>query len=427
MHIEEPGRQIPVSGFFDVLVAGGGIAGVAAALAAARAGAAVCLLEKACALGGLATLGNVIVYLPLCDGLGNQVIAGLGEELLKLSVADLTEDDLQARFRRVPDCWLPGGDLEERQRVRYQVEFNPVAYMLALEKLVVDSNIHLLYDTRVCAVKKNGDHISHLIIENKSGRSAVACRAVVDASGDADLCFLAGEETETLDSNVLCGWFYHYDERGIHLHSLSNDFSPYALKDGATGPFFCGDDAGQVTAQILGSRQLIRQRLERLRQTSPGDDLQPVSIPTIATFRMTRRLVSSFSLGEQHAQTAQSLFSHPGSSFTDTVGLTGDWRKRGPVYPIPLRALRGEKNHNLLAAGRCISADTTAWDVTRAIPTCVVTGEAAGAAAALAVQHTAGDVHALPITLLQERLRRQGVLLAQDLIDSRTESPIDHT
>jgi len=330
----------------------------------------------------------------------------LGEELLKLSVVDLTKDNLQARFRRIPACWLPGGDLEERKQVRYQVEFNPVSFMLALEELVVESGISLLYDTLLCAVKKKGDHISHLIIENKSGRSAIACQTVVDASGDADVCFLSGEETESLDSNVLCGWFYHQDSRGLHLHSLSNDFSPYALKEGAAGPFFRGDDAEQVTAQILGSRELIRQRLEQLHRKSPGDDLQPVSIPTIACFRMTRRLVSSFSLGERHVH----------RWFEDTVGLTGDWRKRGPVYAIPLRALRGEFNHNLLAAGRCISVDTTAWDVTRAIPTCAVTGEAAGAAAALAAWHSTSDVHSLPLDLLQEHLRRQGVLIAQELV-----------
>ena len=74
----EPAKRLPVSGEFDVIVVGGGIAGVAAAIAAARNGADVCLLEKEFGLGGLATLVNIIKYLPLCDGLGNQVIGGLG-------------------------------------------------------------------------------------------------------------------------------------------------------------------------------------------------------------------------------------------------------------------------------------------------------------------------------------------------------------
>ena len=86
--VVEPERRVPVTGVYDVVVAGGGIAGVAAAVAAARAGASVCLLDKESALGGLATLGNVITWLPICDGRGRQVIGGLGEELLRLSVID---------------------------------------------------------------------------------------------------------------------------------------------------------------------------------------------------------------------------------------------------------------------------------------------------------------------------------------------------
>ncbi len=86
--IKEPARQLPISGSYDIAVIGGGIAGVSAAIAAARQGASVCLIEKENALGGLATLGNIVVYLPLCDGLGHKVSGGVSEELLKLSVRD---------------------------------------------------------------------------------------------------------------------------------------------------------------------------------------------------------------------------------------------------------------------------------------------------------------------------------------------------
>ena len=84
--IEEKAKQIPVYGEYDVAVVGGGIAGIAAALAASRHGAKTVLIEKQFALGGLATLGLVTIYLPICDGCGRQVSFGIAEELLKLSM-----------------------------------------------------------------------------------------------------------------------------------------------------------------------------------------------------------------------------------------------------------------------------------------------------------------------------------------------------
>jgi hypothetical protein len=404
--ILEPARRIPVSESCDVLVAGGGIAGVAAALAAARLGVTVCMVEKACALGGLATLGNVTVWLPLCDGRGRQVSAGLAEELLKLSVADLGRDHPASGFQGIPTCWQAGGDLEQRRRDRYLARFNPSSYMLALEQLLVTNGVQLLYDTRACAVQRKDCTITHLVLENKSGRSAVACKMVVDATGDADICFLAGEQTESLDSNVLCGWFYSLADGEMRLHAMTRAFSPYAAREGAAGPFFRGDDATEVTAQVLGSRALIREKIADLRARDPASDVQLVLPPTIPTFRMTRRLVGEHSLGEVDAH----------RWFEDTVGLTGDWRKPGPVYAFPLRALCGVKNTNLLAAGRCMSADSTAWDVTRAIPGCAVTGEAAGTAAALAVLRGVSTTRALTVEVIQQQLCSQGALLEPDLV-----------
>lgn len=405
-NIEEPVRQIPVTGEYDVVVVGGGIAGVAAAVAAARCSVRVCLIERYCALGGLATLGNVTMWLPLCDGRGHQVIAGLGEELLKLSVAELSRDYPAARFKGVPACWMHGGDLGERTNHRYRADFNPAAYMVSIEKLVVDSDVDLLYDTRFCSVRREGTRLSHVIVENKSGRSALACRSVVDATGDADVCFAAGEEIVSLDSNVLCGWFYTLTNGELKLHQLSNRYSPYAEKVNAEGPFFRGDDASQVTDHILQTRALLRETLGELRAKHPKDDPQLMMPATMACFRMTRRLVGRFTLAEKHMH----------QWFDDAIGLTGDWRRSGPVYAIPFRCLRAVRTSNLTVAGRCISVDNTAWDALRAIPPCVVTGEGAGTAAALAAKHTDGDVNALDSRILENQLREQGVLLDPALV-----------
>jgi hypothetical protein len=151
---------------------------------------------------------------------------------------------------------------------------------------------------------------------------------------------------------------------------------------------------------------LIREKMADLRARDPESDVQLILPPTIPTFRMTRRLVGEHSLGEADVH----------RWFEDTVGLTGDWRKPGPVYAFPLGTLCGVTNSNLLAAGRCMSADSTAWDVTRAIPGCAVTGEAAGTAAALGVLQGADNLRAIPVTRIQQQLRSQGALLEPDLV-----------
>lgn len=93
-------------------VAGGGIAGIAAALASSRNGAKVILIEKQCALGGLAILGLITIYLPLCDGMGKQVIYGIGEELLRLSIKYGYEDNY-------PNAWLDNNNIEERKKTAF--------------------------------------------------------------------------------------------------------------------------------------------------------------------------------------------------------------------------------------------------------------------------------------------------------------------
>ena len=406
--IHEPSREIPVTADYDVVVVGGGMAGVAAALAAARRSARVCLVERFCALGGMATLGNIAVWLPLCDGRGNQVIAGMAEELLNLSLADLREDMTAAWFRHPPACWRGEGSREERIRQRYRASFNPSSFLLALEKLIVESGVTLMYDTRVCAVYREGDRISHVLVENKSGRSALAAKVFIDATGDADVCFAAGEATESLDSNVPAAWFYTLIDGELALQKLTQPYDPHGGTDGVDGPFFRGDDGADVTAHLIESRRLLAKRLAEMRAKHPDDNVQPLLPAMLPNLRMTRRLVGQATVTEDDVH----------HWFDDTIGLSGDWRKAGPVYAIPLRALQATKHANLLAAGRCISASGYAWENLRAIAPCAVTGEAAGTAAAMAARHTAGDVSALDVPSLQRQLRSQNVLLDRDLVDA---------
>ena len=122
----------------------------------------------------------------------------------------------------------------------------------------------------------------------------------------------------------------------------------------------------------------------------------PVCLPTIPQVRMTRRL------NGRYVMNVTEMHKH----FADSVGKFGDWRKRGPAYELPFSVLTGKKVDNLLCAGRCISVTDEMWDVTRVIPVCAVSGEAAGTAAAMFSDFSNAD-----IASLQSRLTENGVRL----------------
>ena len=404
----EPAHEVPVLSDYDVVVVGGGIAGVAAALAARRAGAKTCLLERYCSLGGLATVGNVIVYLPLDDGMGHQVSAGICEELIKLCANDEPKERKELMLGPIPACWQqPGGDIEERKQHRYRTGFNPVTYMYKLERLMLKEHIKIYYDTRFVNVLKTGDSISAVVIESKGGRQAITTRAVVDASGEADVCYAAGEKTVSVGGNVRSAWFYYVDNGTLKLKPWSQRFragKPFS----DVGRTFRGDSADQVTQQIIETREYMMAAFEQMKSENPGHDMFPIMVPTIPTHRMTRRLAGTVTLRptDDHRW------------FADCVGITPDWRKAGPVFAIPLRAIAAVKTPNLITAGRCISSFGDTWDVTRVIPTCAVTGEAAGACAALyAKDPQVQSIRTLDVTAVQKYLRRKGVLIDRKLVE----------
>ena len=122
----------------DVLVCGGGFAGISAALGAARQGKEVILLEKQFMLGGLGTSGLITIYLPLCDGYGRQVSFGIAEELFRLSISMGAEENY-------PSNWLDSDDISKRtdKDQRFEVQFNPQLFAILAEKLLLENGVVL--------------------------------------------------------------------------------------------------------------------------------------------------------------------------------------------------------------------------------------------------------------------------------------------
>ncbi len=369
--IFEPARDIPVAGHFDVIVAGGGFAGISAALSAKRAGAQrVLLIEREYTLGGLATLGLVTIYLPLCDGTGRQVSFGIAEELLHLSISRGAEVPL-------PEGWLPGGTPEQRKEKRYRCQFNAALFATLAEQQLLSEGIEILYGTTVCGAAKDGSLLSALICENKNGRAAYTASGFVDATGDADICHFCGEATETFhQGNVLAAWYYTTENGALTLHPLGYSDIPDSEKPGGRTPESDSRERFDgIRAESL-SRQMILSRKWAVDEYLKGGDYTNeralTLLPTIPQVRMGRRIDNA----------ANMSLSMDGQFVSDSVGIISNWKRVGPVYEVPFGSLCAH-TPNLYAAGRCMAAEEDMWDVTRVIPCCAVTGEAAGIAAAV--------------------------------------------
>lgn len=377
----------------DVLVAGGGIAGISAALAAAREGARVLLCEKEFTLGGLATLGLITIYLPLCDGNGRQVSFGIAEELIRLSVK------YGAQERYCP-AWFEGGSIEEKIDKRFEVQYNPHIFAHLAEKLLTEAGVKILYGTFVCAADVSDGRINSVITESKSGREAIEVKNVIDATGDADVAALSGQSVCVNEKkNPLAAWYYGSGADGNKLHMLGAADVPDGDTESEviaplTNRKFSGIDAEELSDFMILSRQQMMSDI--LKRRKDDQTLEPSFIPTIPQLRMTRRINGVFELADTHSDTY----------FADSIGMIGNWRKRGPIIEIPYSCLYGNDIKNLASAGRCISSSGNMWDLTRVIPACAVTGQAIGTAAAFGVNFEDVDICAL-----QQKLVSNSVVL----------------
>ena len=384
----------PITHTCDVLVVGGGFAGMAAALSAARMGKQVILVEKSYYLGGLGTSGLVTIYLPLCDGYGHQVSFGIAEELLKLSVEIDCDGKLGVKN------WLLGEGARDEHSPRYEVNFNPALFATSAEKALIKEGVNILYGVSLVSAVTEGGKIRYAILEGKSGRYAVEAKSYVDASGDADLAERAGAPTEkTGYGNVLSAWYYSFGKDGFHLHMTGDiDVIPGTVPpEKASKIRYSGLEDGEISLYMERSRDRMLSAVLEARKTDESH--VPTTIASIPQFRMTRRIAGeyTFTKADNHRV------------FEDSLGLFSSWRERGPIYECPLSTLYSKKIKNLTVAGRCQSADDAMWEISRVIPCCAVMGEAAGVVAALT-----DDIPSFDVKEAQAVLRKRGIPLHED-------------
>ena len=411
MNTIEVNEQIPVKGEYDVIVAGGGVAGVAAALACARRGKKVLLIEKTICLGGLATSGLVNLFVPMCNGRGKQIIKGMAEEFLRLSV--------KHGYDTIPDEWK-NGEPGEGAKTRYLTRFSVPIFIIELTKLMNDNGVKLLFDTVISKPVMESGHCRGLIVENKSGREFYSAKQVIDTTGDADVLYRAGVPT-VQGKNYYTFYAYGANAETCKKAYETNDmanlpkvyFGGKADLYGGNHPegmkYFTGTDAEDISDYI------IRNHTEMLKNIADDDrkarDI--FEIPTMCQFRTTRHIDGEYTVKEDDT------YKH----FEDSVGAINDFDRKDYLFEIPYRAMIKKGFDNLITAGRCVAGEGYAWDVLRVIPPAIISGQAAGEAAVLAIE-SEKPIYDVDIKELQLRLEKADVMIHFDdsLIPSENEN-----
>jgi succinate dehydrogenase/fumarate reductase flavoprotein subunit len=418
--LEEPARTTPVKYETEVLVVGGGSACEAAAVAAARNGAEVMLVERYGYLGGLATGGLIILLLTLDDGHGQQAVSGLCQETTERMArrnaahfppaSEWGSDDTE-RVRRDQRWGLVWG--HGPHRVRYSVAYDPEEMKFAFNEMVEGAAVRLLLHAWACDPVLEHGRLAGVTFQGKSGRFAIRAAVVIDASGDGDVLTAAGCAHE---SERVLPWLW-FVVGGVQDVASAIDAGAGGFQTigegkllfpwGATEKISRRIDATSpedLTYAELECRKRVMAEIDRLRREVPGFERAHLcQIADQLGITESRRLQGRYVLRREDMD----------QTFDDAVALTGHWTKYGSFYQIPYRCLLPTELPNLLVAGRCISVDHRVHHATKEIPACMATGEAAGVAAALAVR-TGVDPPKLEVARIRERLLAAGAILSLD-------------
>ena len=375
---------------YDVVVVGGGTAGIAAAAASARTGVKTALIESSYLLGGLATSGMVTFYLPLCDGMGNQLCHGISEELLKLSISHGAEGPL-------PEVWLCPATREKRDGKRYTVQYNPYVFAIEAERLLAKEGVDILYGGTLAKAytSERGDRIEKIEVVTRTETLYYSAKSFIDCTGDATLCELSGEKTALpAHGNVLAAWYYEVRNGEYRIRQKGSGDLVYSTMQGDENAFD-GLDSVKISEVMREAHGVM---LDDFLSHGDGDRKHAMAtVCTIPQVRMTRRLCGVFEMKKTDDK----------KRFENSVGAFGSWREYGLAYELPIDSLYGAKVKNLTVAGRLVSVENDdMWDITRVIPVCAVTGEAAGVIAAMY-----DDTDKIEVKKVQNELISRGVKL----------------
>jgi hypothetical protein len=433
----EPAREIPVYAETDVLVVGGGPAGCAAAVAAARVGASATLVERYGYLGGLSTGGLVIWIDRMSDWQGQPVITGYAADLLDRLPKDAfigPERELWgSRDPAIAAHWAERS-AAFKGIVTWSPTVDPEWLKLASLQSVMDAGVTLLLHAWGVAPIVEDNRLAGVVFESKEGRQAIRASVVVDTTGDGDLYALAGApfESDVDDASIHhamnVAWLWAGVDMERWLTFKTQEPQAFAaLMDGARrilgfaekphvawrsdvalfmGPRLSGYSPLSIedlTAVEVESRRRMVEHLDFFRRHAPGFEHAWIMLtaPQMGA-RHSRRLVGAGKVVE--ADWKQGVV-HP-----DEIGVSPGPSPQFPNVSVPYASLLPRDLDNLLTAGRHISCDPRSHTFLREIPQCWMTGQAAGVAAALAV---AGRVtpRGVPVPEIQRQLVRQGVFL----------------
>jgi hypothetical protein len=429
----------------DIIVVGGGLTGVAAAVAAAREGADVLLIERYGYAGGMATAGLVNPFMPSYKWDtwkdGAEVIGGIFQEMLdRLDAEDALMREEPARGRTAPPkprIW--GGN----------TAFDSEALKWIIDAMLEEAGVDVRFHTFAHEVMIDGERIGAIRTASKSGVEEFSANVFVDTTGDADLACRAGVPTtygrksdgkpQTITLMFRMG---DLDMDAIAEHGLPQGAYQQAMKEGklkhggkrvlvAFGypgeavsfnqnelQGFCPVDADDLTGAEIEGRKAVRELVHWLRENAPGFERCRVEqIAPQVGIRESRRIVGEFVLDWEHLldlerfEDTVACGAYP-VDIHDPEGEETPMRKlpEGEWYDIPYRAFLPRGCENLLVAGRCLSATHEAAASVRIMPICTAMGQAAGIAAA---QAAAGDgrVAVVDISAVRSRLRQSGAFL----------------